>query len=162
MHKSNGNPDANDLPPELTEADLARAIGESGYPLQLRVAAILATRFRVTEEWSYIDRVTGGLRALDLSATLELGGECPVPSLRLLVECKASRLPYVFFPVVANPSLAQFPQIHGVPGKVVNLSAGFSARRYPVPYVLGLSGERFVSNGPPLCATFSKIVRIRR
>jgi hypothetical protein len=87
----------------LAEGQVVEAIEASGYPLQLVVADILRQRnLNVREEWSYIDRESGKLRALDLYAQKwlrDFATDQPrvTPELHLFIECKQSRLPYVFF-----------------------------------------------------------------
>ena len=56
MEQSQNNPAANTLGAGVTEADLASAIQNSGYPLQTVVANFLRNRFMVQDEWGYIDK----------------------------------------------------------------------------------------------------------
>jgi len=87
----------------VTEADVLDAVGKSGYPLQNVVSDYLQTAtFRTVEEWSYLDKESGQLRTIDVKAEkplFEYGkGDIRVrPSLVLLIECKQSQMPYVFF-----------------------------------------------------------------
>jgi hypothetical protein len=148
---------------ELTPDEIQRVIENSGYPLQVKVAAKLAPAFDLIEEWSYIDRTTGELRTLDLVAERRLpaqGLKRDTAGVRLLVECKRSQLPYVFFRGATESVLTEFPAIHGIRGKKVLLvsDASNTGSHFPVPLVMGLSQEPFVSAGPPVCPTFSKVV----
>jgi hypothetical protein len=71
----------------------------SGYHLQTVVARQLSGSGVVTEEWSYRDRISGEPRPLDVFAhrRLKAGSvKCDI-SLNLLIECKKSDLPYIFF-----------------------------------------------------------------
>lgn len=163
MNTGDSRPKGNGLPLGLSESDVRKAIERSGYPLQLRVAAALASDFQITEEWAYSDRFTRTTRTLDLVAErrLEAGtgraGHLPV-GLRLLIECKRSDLPYVFFKGATDSSLREFPLVHGVAGRHVRLLAGNSAYEIPIAKALGLECEPF-SSAAPTCAVFSKIVR---
>jgi len=107
MEQSANNPTANILGSGVTEADLAEAIRHSGYPLQTVIANYLRNRFMVQEEWGYVDRDTRELRTIDILAQdrlYDLSAEQPYarPILNLIIECKQSDLPFVFF----------FPQLH--------------------------------------------------
>lgn len=150
-------------PGEITDTEIREAIESSGYPLQMKVALVLAPVFDLIEEWSYVDRRTEELRTLDLVASrtlLEAGQRRGSIGLRLLIECKQSKLPYVFFRGVTEPFLHDFPAIHGIRERNVSLvqTATNTAASFPLPLVLGLPLEPFVAEGPPICATFSKVV----
>lgn len=114
------NPGENALPAGLAEGQVVEAIQASGYPLQLVVADILRQRnLNVREEWSYIDRESGKLRALDLYAQewlRDFAADQPrvTPELHLFIECKQSRLPYVFFKARQTVWLPGFPLITGL------------------------------------------------
>ena len=103
MNEAAGNPSGNALRAGVTEEQLSAAIEKSGYPLQTVVAESLRPYCeRLSEEWSYVDRDSGLLRAIDVRAdrTYEQD-DADDPHLRatltLLVECKQSDMPYVFF-----------------------------------------------------------------
>lgn len=105
MEHSLPNPRANALGNGITEADVLGAITKSGYPLQTVVANFFRrTKFRVTEEWGYVDQDEDQLRTIDMKCELplfdsaNLKGDSKVrPTLVVLIECKQSQLPYVFF-----------------------------------------------------------------
>src|SRR6266702_177007 len=113
MRRHNDNPADNTLRAGIEPATLADAVRRSGYPLQTRVSGQLRRHFRtVIEEWSYLDRDTEDLRALDIWAyrpflNVGEGTTALRTGLVLLVECKQSELPYVFFR--SSAPLAQYP-----------------------------------------------------
>jgi len=155
------NPPQNKLPNGLPEARLVDVIRRSGYPLQSVVAAQLKELFVVTEEWGYSDRTANETRTLDVFAwkTLEAAQEDGVavnPAMALLVECKHSDLPFVFFSSVASTGrvIPDFPVIAGV--QHPTLFAGSSNRQVAPANCLRLDTEPFVSNDPPVCTSFGR------
>lgn len=161
MRTDGTNPASNQLPAGLNESSLLEAIESSGYPLQGLVAQTLTPDFGVTEEWGYIDRDTQEHRALDIFAFKELPGDSPAkPKLVLLIECKRSRHPYIFFKSVPDRPIPYFPKIAGLPyGKVSVYEAG-TKRLTEIhgAHALGLETLEFVKPGPPRCAAFTKAV----
>lgn len=151
------NPPQNRLPRALPEERLREAVARSGYPLQSVVAAELQKTFVVTEEWGFPDRTTHEHRTLDIFAYKKLpeenrGGLLIGPSVALLVECKRSALPYVFFRSVATEWCSRtrdFPTITGL--QRLELHAGDRTREVTPSECLGLSAEPFVAAGPPVC-----------
>src|SRR5690606_21024989 len=111
----------------MEESELGTAIDASGYPLQGAVAKLMRDQFNVTEEWGYIDRDTKEHRSLDLFAGRVL---CDAnsnqgnvkPRLAILIECKRSRHPYVFFRSLTRKYIPSFPRIVGVPGGRIQVS----------------------------------------
>jgi len=108
VNETTGNPDTNRIGAGISEDQIVSAVQKSGYPLQVSVSEMLrakassqGSRFLVQEEWSYADDDTKGLRSIDLRADLILHSYDPQPRVRpqlnLLIECKQSQLPYVFF-----------------------------------------------------------------
>lgn len=92
----------------VTGEDLHSAVSRSGYPFQAVVADRLRSKLSekahhpsIQEEWSYIDADTGQARSIDILARIPLGDRDDrhgrYPRLNLVVECKQSELPYVFF-----------------------------------------------------------------
>lgn len=160
MEQTKSNPRTNQLRAGVTDENLAAAIDASGYPLQIRVAAILAATFDVAEEATYLDQLSGTPRALDIIATWRPIDSTPVfPGVDLLVECKQSELPYIFFRAVARPSLDTFPAIHGLREGLVDTNIGGRYKvRLPLSRLLGLDAEPFAKSAE-ICATFSKLVR---
>src|SRR4051794_35621641 len=111
----------------MAEDALRKAITTSGFPLQILVAAALKDRgFYVEEEWAYIDPESDDRRALDVvgvhshsSEAAKVGDAGSFLSLRLLIECKRSEPPSLFFEAVSPPALNTFPPIVGIgDGKV--------------------------------------------
>ncbi|GIE94912.1 hypothetical protein [Paractinoplanes rishiriensis] len=119
-----------DLPGRVSQAKLEDAIERSGYPFQALVSdqirQILGSSARIQEEWPFVDRESGQVRSTDIFAQIPLAAEQlrnsalmdkkVRPVLNLLVECKKSELPYVFFMRKTAPSSAYtFPEVAGLP-----------------------------------------------
>src|SRR6059036_3566743 len=116
MKEAADNPASNKLHSGVTESQLDEATSRSGYPLQLRVARDLSTSFSVLEEWGYIDRDTKEPRSLDIYAhrsLLVVAQSAFQSDLVLLVECKRSDLPFVFFEAAVQSRPSDFPTIAG-------------------------------------------------
>lgn len=161
MKADKSNPESNQLPTGISETELVNAIEASGYPLQGIVASKLDSHFSVTEEWGYIDRDSKDHRALDIFAHKRLheDNNAPIqPNLVLLIECKRSRHPYVFFENVIERSIPGFPFVSGLPRDRVSISEqnGNRSRDAFGEEVLGLSEFPLIEPGPPKCAAFSK------
>ena len=103
MKRVPSNPGSNKLGSGVTEKAVNEAVAKSGYPLQTIIARSLrGQEFGVNEEWSYIDRDTSDLRTLDIMAAklfydFESEPTRVRPTLNLLIECKQSNLPFIFF-----------------------------------------------------------------
>jgi hypothetical protein len=94
------NPSGNVVPPGIVEPHLAEAIAASGYPLQGIVTAQLLADFSVLEEWGFVDDKTDEHRSLDIYAYQALSDKTNANlhvGLTLLIECKRSRHPFIFF-----------------------------------------------------------------
>ena len=115
MNEHPSNPSTNQLRAGLDEAKLLEAVRWSGYPLQSLIAQELTSHFQVFEEWGYSDRATREHRSLDIYAFRELAlpSGAPPARLHLLIECKRSEMPYVFFPPGAPRIPHDFPEIVG-------------------------------------------------
>lgn len=163
MQQGLGNPGTNHLQAGVSEADLRTAVDDSGYPLQVIVSQILRASFSVQEEWAYIDRDTRQLRSLDIRAVKWLSELSPQervrPVLNLLVECKHSELPYVFFESKGKFQSFDHPVIHGLKSTSIYLDSdsgfGFTVANV---VALGLLQHPFQSV-PKISRTFSKAVR---
>jgi len=151
----------------VSENDLLRAIKKSGYPLQTLIARQLSKTMHVQEEWSYIDRDTHEQRTIDLLAWTPLCDWTAAklqprvrPTLNLLIECKQSDLPYVFFLSESKPRLHAFPSIAGLAGDKLAVTSDddSSTWNYGVLHALGLNTHAFLST-PVYSSTFSKCVR---
>ena len=161
MRQCESNPSQNKLPPGIKEPELVQAIENSGYPLQGVTAAKLLSEFSVTEEWGYIDRDSQEHRTLDVFAFKPLTDDKSAniqPLLILLIECKRSEHPYVFFQTVTDRQIPQFPHVAGLPRGIVSIheSSGNRMQECPGDKALGLNALPFVRSGPPHCCAFSK------
>lgn len=167
MDSAPDNPETNRLGTEISERHVIDAVEKSGYPLQTIVARILRTTFSVQEEWSYIDADTREHRTLDIHAwrplydTLFKDGQPRVrPTLDLLIECKQSTLPYVFFLSDAKPWLPEFPSLAGLAQNHIKIITDDdpSSWTYDILSALGLDSHAFLTS-PRYSSTFSKCVR---
>ncbi len=162
MRVSSNNPTRNQLPQGLNAGELITAIELSGYPLQNVVASKLKNTFAVTEELGYIDIETKEHRSLDLFAyhpLVEEGSQSVKPSLVILIECKRSRHPFVFFQGVVNRPINNFPIVAGLQRGVIEIhDRSNSSREIPGASVLGLDTHSFVNAGPPRCIAFGSAI----
>jgi hypothetical protein len=159
MNESELNPSENQLPPGIDEKELTRSITTSGFPLQGFVAHLIKSKYGVTEEWSYVDRDSEGLRSLDVFAYRKLSGVGNIhPFAVLLIECKSSIHPYVFFQNAVERSFP-FPTICGTPLVQIRQKAGRDGTFQECQYtkVLGLADTPFGSK-PPICSAFTKAI----
>ena len=166
MKCSPENPPSNRLTPGVSDEALQAAIQASGYPLQLQVAQSLSEKFYIQEEWSYIDRQTQVPRTIDLVASRmlfewEKSQPRVRPELNLVIECKKSELPYVFFLSDHHARLPDFPTISGLKAKNVVITTDDVPSRWHIPplSVLELDKHSFLTESVPFCVTFSKAVR---
>ncbi len=128
---------------------------------------MLRTQFGLREEWSYIDNDTGELRSLDIAAFQTLydvndpNGHRVRPFLSLLIECKQSDLPYVFFLNPGQMSTLEFPAFAGLFGSDVTIKTDDdnSTWHEPIIPLLSLRDHPFVCAPPQSSVTFSKCVR---
>ena len=142
MDRSPNNTNQNALGKNVNEAALIKAIEHSGYPLQGIIAGKLMSDFQVIEEWGYIDRDRQKHRTLDIVATRKLAkSNTSVADIALLIECKRSVHPYVFFKTVTAWDIPNFPAV-AMDGNDVGS--------------LGLGEFDFIRPGPPLCSAFSQ------
>jgi len=158
------------LGPGVTEADVASAISRSGYPLQTIVAGYCEdTGFHTVEEWSYLDKDSAQLRTIDVKAEKPLPSniikrptDCRVrPSFVLLLECKQSQLPYVFFLSRHPIRTSHFPFLAGLRQFEIAIKTDDDRSTYNVGVLgaLGLESNGFVVSKPEYCTSFSKCVR---
>lgn len=167
MNDTDKSAHANALRAGVTEEMVADAITRSGYPLQTIVANELRDAFVVQEEWCYQDRDSGDLRALDLRAHVGLHDYDAEnqprvrPRLDLLVECKQSDLPYVFFLSPERHHHTDFPFIAGTAHDTIQVCTDDDRSTWTFSHIqaLGLESDPFLAKGPPNCTTFSKCVR---
>ena len=147
MKSTPENPSSNRLTSGVSDEALQVAIQASGYPLQLEVAQYLSEEFCVQEEWSYIDHQAQVSRAIDLVASrrlFEWNEPQPRvrPELNLVIECKKSELPYVFFLSDHHTRLPDFPTISGLKAKKVVITSDDDPSSWHMPLlsVLGSIG----------------------
>jgi len=166
MKEVTDNPSTNKLPPGLTYEDIDAAVSKSGYPLQTVITNLLRPDFFVEEEWSYLDEDTNELRAMDIVARKLLwdiyeNQPRVRPELNLLVECKKSELPYVFFLSQSKPLTGDYPLIAGLFNSELCLTTDddLSTWRLPIIEVLDLLSHSFITEEPICCNTFTKCVR---
>jgi len=168
MNQKPNNPKRNAIPAGIGEADLIKGIDKSGYPLQSVIAQRLVKRgYNVTEEWGYSDPDSGEPRSLDVLASadqrFDLRAEI-TPGVVIMIECKKSEHPYIFFRMVTRPDMFWFPFIFGLPFGGVSLreknSSIISDRHELVSasQALGLSELPFVSLGTDRAASFSQAI----
>ena len=159
------NPAGNQIPNSINEENLIKAIESSGYPVQGVVASKLQKRgFYVTEEWPFPNRDTNQPRNLDLSAYCAVeraNGTNVEPGLFLLIECKRSIHPYVFFRTLGHQDVSWFPRIAGLAHSGISMLHevdGMVAvqRLVPGSQAFGLCKLPFVDAGPDICAVFSR------
>jgi hypothetical protein len=167
MEELSGNPTSNRLPPGIGEDELLGAVAKSGYPLQTVIARILAGKdWSVTEEWSYFDSDTGDPRTLDVRGRRRLQSQEQSnerafhPSLDLLIECKQSDLPYVFFGAASPAIVETFPRLVGLPLQV-NLQGDTPGLHWSVSALRALGGtdESFVASPPAVASSFARAER---
>ncbi|GAA1026731.1 hypothetical protein GCM10009557_05470 [Virgisporangium ochraceum] len=169
----------------VTEEDLRTAITQSGFPLQAAVADVIESAIKavsepdaapvIQEEWAYLDRESGQIRAIDIFAEVPFSsrpsipdGERPLfPCLNLLVECKQSYLPFVFFLRGRAPGLSgTFPEIVGPESNDIDLYRIGSDRKSVIgPFTISVQdalrvwSEDFFDLPAPYAVSISKTAR---
>jgi hypothetical protein len=164
MDHSTNNPPTNQLGPGISAEQVINAVEKSGYPLQTIVGTVLRRKFDVQEEWGYVDRDSGDLRSMDMRADLRLHGWSPQPRVRphltLVIECKQSQLPYVFFQAESPSGLLDHPKVFGLHTPTITVSTDDDASTwvFTVIHALDLHEHGF-QTAPSFCTTFSRCVR---
>lgn len=159
MNESEINPPENKLHDGLCEDELISSITTSGFPLQGVVAHHLKSNYGVTEEWSYIDRDSKDLRSLDIFAFRKLtASEILTPYTVMLIECKSSIHPYVFFQNSVERSLP-FPTICGLRNITIRQRVGQEnkSQSCKATSILGLDETPFWKT-PPVCSAFTQAI----
>ncbi|MCV7229091.1 hypothetical protein [Mycolicibacterium komossense] len=186
------------LPGGISISDVSEAIAHSGYPLQADVAHVIKQAvdrsYNVTlnlqEEWTYVDGESDQVRSLDTYAAMNFvrrfdnldrvelqDGDDP-PSghshwmygcgLDLLVECKQSEMPYVFFIRDESPSETHdFPEFVGIPSTSVILhhkepeteALSDFAFHMSVHDIIGVSDFEFFKGPGKYAGSISNVVR---
>jgi hypothetical protein len=163
------NVPSNVLPPGVLEESLLDAVSRSGYPLQTVIGArLLARKYRLEEEWPFIDADSGETRTLDISASRGLQDE-PTKTesgdtfwmIALLTECKQAELPYVAFEAVSPADYSSFPAIAGLARAELDISTDTVRNRMwrvrPQQF-LDLQSHSFVRT-PPVASSLSAVHR---
>lgn len=166
MEVAPNNPPTNKLGSGLTDADIRAAVSQSGYPLQMIVANLLRPQsYHVHEEWSYVDKDTHEVRTIDILAEkllwdIDHGQPRVRPTLDLLIECKQSALPYVFFLSSSKPWVPQFPLLAGLFRHTLTITTDDDPSTWELPllHALQLDSHPFVKE-PEYCFLFTKCVR---
>ncbi|MEX2227492.1 MAG: hypothetical protein WEB52_13700 [Dehalococcoidia bacterium] len=162
------NPGENRLPEGMTEADLRDAVVRSGFPLQSRLANALRTsteNFFVQDEYGYIDADLGAptIRTIDLLVDLDLhpGSHGPEvhPELAMLIECKRSTLPFVFFAADEKLWIPNFPIIAGLPYPFFDLRTPEGHTPVRPAQALRIDQHPFAGHVPANAYSFSRAAR---
>jgi hypothetical protein len=168
MKAASENPTSNQLPAGLEGIDIEAAVDASGYPLQTSVASDLLSKFDLVQpEWAYTDSDTGQIRTLDVLAqkrlySTEQGQLYLRPELALLIECKQSEMPYVFFSLDKPPPGARHAlTVAGLRHEKLTITTDDdpSSWTFPVLHALELDQDDFISNPPIAAAAMSKLAR---
>jgi len=178
MDEHPDNPTENKLSTAVNEPDILAAVQRSGFPLQMIITGYLADAckdmsFSIQEEWGYIDRDVDQTRTIDINAEIFLydptrNGQRIRPSLNLLIECKQSDLPYLFFLSSNKHWLPYFPMFCGLFGDAVKIKEESDDSllgkistpvTVPITYGLGIDEHPFLTSPPAWCLTFSKCAR---
>lgn len=151
----------------ITAQDVIDTVKKTGFPLQTKVANYLSNKFYVQEEWAFTDADSQETRTLDIFAQKNFWESEKIqpharPELNLLMECKKSESPYVFFLSRNHPYTADFPIISGLRKDDISLKTDddLSTHIYPVVHALGLESHPFLSDKVPCAMTFSKCTHI--
>lgn len=166
MHHPNNNPETNVLPNGLDEKQIIEAVRVSGYPLQTVIYEMLSKKFHIQEEWNFVDSDSNEERAVDLLAQLGLYEFKELqprirPSLNLIIECKQSDMPYVFFLTKDKQYTPNFPVIAGLASKEVSIKTDDdpSSWSFSILQALELSAHPFLRESVLFANTFSKGAR---
>jgi hypothetical protein len=167
MNQAKNNPISNNINSGLNDSEIDNAILKSGYPLQTIIADKLRKEFYTQEEWSFIDSKTKEIRAIDIHAEkhlYELTNKSQPrvrPSLNLVIECKQSEMPYVFFLSPQPIQTTNYPLFSGLFHKDISINTDDDNSTWNVPLIscLGHTQHDFLFNTSPSCMTFSRCVR---
>lgn len=150
--------------PGIDIGQLEAAVATSGYPLQIEVEEFLGSDYFVQQEWGFKDRESGKVRAMDLYVRRNLYSIADVnrynvrPTLNLLIECKRSELPWVFFG--GERARGGFPEVMGLPSRdiVVSTDDDRSTWTLPILNTLNMDGHDFLRT-PESTSTFAAVTR---
>ena len=166
MKASKNNPESNKLSQGVEDGQLGKAISSSGYPLQTVVASLLSSSFHIQEEWSFTDPDSQDIRTIDLLAERPLYEyKEPQPRIRptlnIVIECKQSELPYIFFLSKNKPVAPKFPVFAGLSSDKIIITSDDdpSSWHFSILDTLGMLNHSYLRDDPEFCCTFSKCVR---
>ena len=166
MNKKIHNPDLNSLRPDISIEKIKDGIKHSGYPLQVIISNHLENKFLVQQEWAYVDQDTESIRSIDILAELMLYDPQDIkpkvrPSLNLLIECKKSELPCVFFLSKNMIYPSKFPVIAGLPKDEISIITDDDASTFnhSIIQTFSLCDHEFLKGSVKTCATFTKCNR---
>ncbi|MBO2437282.1 hypothetical protein [Actinomadura nitritigenes] len=172
--------DAGQLGAGISAASLMEAVRRSGYPFQAEVARDLRSalselggRSFIQEEWAFVDSESEQTRTLDIWAKVPLSSPETIrrrqilPHLDMLIECKQSELPYVFFlRSELSGETFNYPEIVGLPdgrlkifrassdGKPTGASLSISLQN-----ALNAENLEFCNMPAPVAISFAKVLR---
>jgi len=155
------------LPTHIALNDVEEAIRKSGYPLQTHISAQLSQSFDYcVEEWAFVDSDSGQQRAIDLYCLKELydpkslGDPQVRPQLDVLIECKKSELPYIFFRSKVGGLQGGYPLISGLRSDEITFKLKGDLSTYSMSILsgLGMIEHPFVAAAPVRCRTLSKLI----
>jgi hypothetical protein len=147
--------------------DINNAIRKSGYPLQNKVVNIIKKLIpNINEEEGYLDKKTKELRSIDISAQKPLWNYKEKqprvrPELNLLIECKQSELPFIFFLSDNIKETPNFPIFAGLHSNNIEITTDDDASTwsFSINQILELHNNKFIRNDPIFCTTMSKCER---
>jgi len=166
--EATNNPSTNKIGSGLNVKKIQDAVLNSGFPLQTQIANLLRSKFHVQEEWTYIDPDSKELRAIDILANMMLWNkEEFTPSLRiypnlsLVIECKKSELPHIFFICPKQKWIPYFPLLAGLrKTDLIDITTDDSASCYKTRIIEALSLDSHQFFKEPECSNlFTKCVR---
>jgi len=158
---------SNRLSSGLSLEQLAAAVEKSGYPLQHLVQSALPDGFSVQPEWGFRDQITGEMRAMDILATYSLydveqaNAKRVRPELALLIECKRSEMPFIFFATKGRKFAAGgFPLVAGLKADMIKIRTDDDRSSWweDIVRALSLSDHRFTVRDSH-CTNISKAAR---
>lgn len=149
----------------ITGQEVIDAVKKSGFPLQTLAADQLSSTFHIQEEWAFRDSDSQETRTLDIFAQKDFWQKEKVqphtrPELNLLIECKKSESPYVFFLSPNRTYVTDFPVISGLHQDNIALKTDDdrSTYNYSIIHCLDLHSHPFFSDKIPSAMTFSKVI----
>jgi hypothetical protein len=165
MLHAKDNPKSNEIPLDIKEEKLVEMISKSGYPLQTVISNQLKElSFRIQQEWTYIDSESKEERNLDILASKKLikidrieDQPLITPYLDLLIECKRSDSPYVFF-LTSGRSVGNFPNFTGLMKERLEVHSEAGVFFFSYSSALSLHELPFIKDKNEVCLTFSRVV----